>query len=176
LALLPVTEKLPSIHPLLAAYARTLSSKELLEKLAGILAALANQANHQMDKTGSPRWFLPLHPHVLSTANFAEEARIKDAGSLLGNLDYYLSRIADHKGARAASERALKIVEAAYGPDDSNVAIYVNNLGGVLQDLGDLEGAKAAYERALKIDEAVYGLDHPNVARDVNNLGGCCKP
>ena len=48
-------------------------------------------------------------------------------------------------------ERALKIDEAAFGPDHPNVAIDVNNLGGVMQDLGDLAGARVMYERALEI-------------------------
>jgi tetratricopeptide (TPR) repeat protein len=171
LALLPVTEKLPSIHPLLAAYARTLSSKELLEKLAGKLAVLAKQANDQVNQTGSLAWFVPLRPHVRAVADYGEADRSTDAAILLNELGVYLRNIADYKSAKTAYERALKIDEAVYGLDHSDVAIDVNNLGVVLLDLGDLAGAKAAYERALKIDEAVYGPDHPKVAIRVNNLG-----
>ena len=69
------------------------------------------------------------------------------------------------------NERALKIVEAAYGPDDPVMAAVVNNLGLVLKDMDDLAGAKAHYKRALKIDEAAYGPDHPEVAADLTNLG-----
>jgi Tfp pilus assembly protein PilF len=82
----------------------------------------------------------------------------------------------DLAGARASFERALRIDEAAFGPDHPNVAIRVNNLGGVQWDMGDLEGARASFERALRIDEAAFGLGdedahHPNVAIRVNNLG-----
>jgi tetratricopeptide (TPR) repeat protein len=171
LGLLPNTDKLPTIHPLLAAYARTLSSKELLEKLADKLAVLARRANDQMDQTGSPGWFVPLRPHVLSTADFAEKADVSDAAHLLGNLGYYLRTIADYQGAKDAFERALKIEEATYGPDHPDVAVGVNNLGKVLHDQGDLAGAKAAFERALKIAKAAYGPDHPDVGVYASNLG-----
>ena len=173
LGLMPSENGLPGIHPLLAAYARTLagSSNELLEKLADKLAGLAKQANDQMDQTGSPGWFVPLRSHVLTAGGFAEEAGVQAAANLWGNLDYYLSRVADYQGAKDASEKSLRISEATYGPDHPNVAIDVNNLGSVLKELGDLAGARAAFERALKIDEATYGPDHPNVAIDVNNLG-----
>ena len=68
-----------------------------------------------------------------------------------------LQDLGDHAGAVAAYERAIKIGEAAFGPDHPKVAIRVNNLGGVLQDLGDHAGAKTAFERSLKIDETAFG-------------------
>jgi tetratricopeptide (TPR) repeat protein len=171
LGLLPLMDELPIIHPLLAAHARSLSTKELLEQLVDTLAMLAGEANYQIDQTGSLGWFVPLRSHVLSVAEFVEAASIQGASNLFGNFGYYFHEIADYNGAKAAYERALKIDEANYGPDHPKVAIRVSALGLVLRDLGDFEGAKAALERALKIDEATYGLDHPDVARDVNNLG-----
>jgi tetratricopeptide (TPR) repeat protein len=173
IGLLPAINGRPSIHPLLAAYARTLAavSKELLEKLADKLVGLAKQANDQVDQSGSLIWFVPLRPHILSAAAFAEAAEAKDAAILLGHLGYYLLKIADYQGAKFANERALKITEAVHGQNHPEVAMLVNNLGMVLQALGDLAGAKAAFERALKITEAVHGQNHPEVARVVNNLG-----
>jgi tetratricopeptide (TPR) repeat protein len=168
---------LPAIHPLLAEYARLLaaSAEGLLEKLSSQLARLAREANDRMDQTGSLAPFAPLRAHILSTAAFAEIKDIQAAASLLGSTGYYLRRIADFQGARAAYERALKIDEAAFGPDHPKVAIRVNNLGSVLRDLGDLAGARAAFERALKIAEAAFGPDHPKVAIRVNNLGVVLK-
>ena len=108
-----------------------------------------------------------------SVAEKAEIAQIEKAGELWNSLGYYIRDLADYAGAKAAFERAIKIDEAAFGPDHPNVAIRVNNLGSVLKDLGDHAGPKAAYERALKIDEAAFGPDHPNVAIDVlrNKVG-----
>jgi tetratricopeptide (TPR) repeat protein len=177
LGLLADVDGLPAIHPLLAAYARTAagSSEGLLEKLANRLAGIARQANDQADQSGSLKWFVPLHPHVFAAAEFAEAAGVQDAAKLLGNLGYYLRKIADYPGAKAADERALRNREQVFGQDHPDVALSLNNLGLVLRDLGDLAGAKASFERALRIGEASYGPDHPNVAIRVNNLGGVLK-
>jgi len=163
---------LPSIHPLLAAFARSTSKeKDPLEKLAHKLAGLARQANDQVDQTGNLQWFAPFRLHVLSVGEFSEKEKLQDAASLFGNLGNYLRTIADYVSAKFAHERALKIREAMFGSNHENVALSLNNLGSVLQALGDLNGAKINYERALKIDEAAFGPGHPNVATDVNNLG-----
>ncbi len=63
---------------------------------------------------------------------------------LVNNLGGVMQAQGDLVGARAAYERALKIDEAAFGPDHPKVAIRVNNLGSVMQDQGDLVGARAA--------------------------------
>jgi tetratricopeptide (TPR) repeat protein len=166
----------PAMHPLLAEFARLAAQEKKgkekpLEKIAHSLAVLARQANDQIDQTGRLDWFDPLRAHLLPMAEHAEAAGLEVAASLLGSLGYYLEKVADYQGAKAAYERALKSDEKTYGPDHPTVAIRVNNLGSVLKDLGDLAGAKAAYERALKIWEANLGPDHPQVATGVNNLG-----
>ena len=157
---------LPTIHPLLADYARTLASenKEILEKLANGLEKFANEAN----QTGLPSRFLPLRPHMPIVASFAEEANAQDAGRLWNNYGYHLNNmVADYSSARMAYERALKIE-----PDN---AAYINNLGGAMEAQGDLDSARTMFEHALKIDEAMFGHDHPNVASDINNLGMVMK-
>ena len=172
----------PTIHPLLAEYARALPplpSPEVgrgeragewgegLSELADTLATMTYQA---LD-TGLPERFQPLRPHARAVAEWAEEAGVEKAGTLWNNLGYHLKMVADYAGARASLERALRIDEAAFGPHHPNVATDVNNLGSVQQAQGDLEGARASLERALRIDEAAFGPHHPNVAIDVNNLG-----
>jgi tetratricopeptide (TPR) repeat protein len=114
-----------------------------------------------------------LLPHALLATQYAEMVEVAPyaTGRLLNQMGLYFRYRAQFEEALAAYERALRIDEAAYGPDHPTVAIRINNLGRVLQDLGDLEGAKAAYERALRIDEATYGWDHAYVATAVNNLG-----
>jgi tetratricopeptide (TPR) repeat protein len=104
--------------------------------------------------------------HLKDTA-----AETQPAARLLNQLGIYLQYRAELSPARACFERALRIDEAAYGPDHPKVAIDTNNIGGVLREQGDLNGARACYERALRIDEAAYGPDHPEVAIDTNNLG-----
>ena len=165
----------PTLHPLLAEYARTAPAADVagdeaeaqLPALAGALATLTYQAI----ETGLPDRFAPLRPHAVAVAATAQAVELESAGALWNNLGYHLNMVADYGGARAAYERALAIDEAVFGPDHPKVAIRVNNLGMVLQDLGELGEARAAFERALAIDEAAFGPDHPDVAIDVNNLG-----
>ncbi len=172
----------PAIHPLLAEFARALAPStpsgqppraagEEMGAVATTLADLAGETTARIDQTGDYTLFAPLLPHVRAVAGHAEAAGLEVAGRLWNTLGYHLHHIADYAGARGCLERALRIDEAAFGPDHPNVATVVNNLGRVLQDLGDLSGARGCLERALRIDEAAFGPDHPNVARDVNNLG-----
>ena len=83
-----------------------------------------------------------------------------------------LQALGDLNGARAASERALAIDEATYGPDHPSVATRLSNLGAVLQDLGDLNGARTAFWRALRILEQSLPPGHPHIERVRRNLQG----
>ena len=162
----------PAIHPLLAEFSRHLDDKNAnLTALSEKLADIAVERNREVQQTANYALYTSILPHVRSVAKNAEIAQIEQAGTLWNEVGFYIKDLADYAGAKAAFERALKIDEAAFGPDHPNVAIRVNNLGGVLKDLGDYAGAKAAFERALKIDEAAFGPDHPKVAIRVNNLG-----
>jgi tetratricopeptide (TPR) repeat protein len=80
--------------------------------------------------------------HALASAEYAE--RIGGASDttsrLLNQVALYLNTRAQFAEAKALLERALKIAEAAYGPNHPNVAIKINNLGLVLKELGDLAG------------------------------------
>jgi tetratricopeptide (TPR) repeat protein len=92
--------------------------------------------------------------------------------SRVNNLGSVLRDLGDLAGARAHLERALRIDEAAYGPNHPTVAFEGNNLGYVLWELGDLAGARTYYERALRIFAAAYGPDHPNTRIVADNLAG----
>jgi tetratricopeptide (TPR) repeat protein len=154
-------EDQPTIHPLLAEYARGLAKekKEIIENLANVLGTISKEAG----KTGLPSHFAPIRSHMPVTASYAEETGLQDAGTLWNNYGYYLAMIADYSVARIAYERALKI--------KSEDATYVSNLASVYYQQGNFEGARALFERALKIFEKQYGEEHPNVAVLVNNLG-----
>jgi len=81
-----------------------------------------------------------------------------------------LHALGDLAGARAAYERALRILEASLGLEHPNVAVTVNNLGRVLKDQGDLAGARAAFERALRILERFLPPEHPHIRIVRKNL------
>jgi len=168
LGLLIASDDLTTIHPLSAAFARIADKdNEQLSKVSDTIFSLSASAN----QSGLPLQMQPYQQHARACGEFAEKAALEIAGSLWNEFGYSLWQIADHAGAQAAYERAIKISEAAFGPDHPQVATFVNNLGLVLQVLGDLQGAQAAFERALKIDETAFGPDHPSVAIRVNNLG-----
>lgn len=114
-----------------------------------------------------------LLPHALAAAEFSEEVQLapEATGRLLNQTGLYYRGRARYAEAKQSYERAIRIGEAAFGPDDPVIATRVNNLGLVLQDLGDLAGARECHERALRIGGATLGSDHPTVAIYVNNLG-----
>jgi tetratricopeptide (TPR) repeat protein len=161
----------PTIHPLLAEYARNLVSEPVLSDLASVLSPLTYQSH----ETGLPDCFTPLRPHVEQVAVAAEAAGLEDAGVLWNNLGGVLQALGDLAGAQGAFERALAIWQEVYGEEHPRVATGTNNLGSVLQAQGDLAGARAAYERALYILEcSQLPPEHPNikiVRRNLESLG-----
>lgn len=80
----------------------------------------------------------------------------RDRGILLKDLG-------DLKGAQKEFDRTLEINLAAYGPENPEVAVNLNNLGYLLKDKGDMDGAQAYFEPALKINDAAYGANHMSV-------------
>ena len=114
-----------------------------------------------------------LAPHALAAAGHAEGLNVSPevTAILLNKLGGYLRGRAELNAAHGTRVRALRIAEAAFGPDHQNVAVFVSDLGSVLQDKGDFSGAQAHFERALKIAEKVLSSNHPHLADYSNNLG-----
>ncbi|HTR14211.1 MAG TPA: tetratricopeptide repeat protein [Roseiarcus sp.] len=93
------------------------------------------------------------------------------ASYLLDRLaSYRYAVLAAYSEARPLLERALAIVERAYGLEHPETATSLNNLAAVFRDLGDLAAARPLHERALAIREKARGSDHPDVAQSLNNL------
>ncbi|MGD8727718.1 MAG: CHAT domain-containing tetratricopeptide repeat protein, partial [Gemmatimonadales bacterium] len=89
------------------------------------------------------------------------------------------SRLTDRAGlylsedpARSLSdyERALRIWEAAHGPEHLDVAMGHSNVGAALDRLGRNEEAERHYERAVTIAEKLRGPVHKDVAFYLKNL------
>jgi len=170
--LTPGADGAVTLHRLLARFVQqTAPDAGAFDAVAETLGDEASRIN----RAGLPAPLRAWVGHLRHAAETADSTSSSRAGQLFNSLGYHLQMEADYAGARAAYERALRIDEAAFGPDHPEVAIRVNNLGSVLDSMGDYAGARAAYARALRIDEAAFGPDHPNVARDVNNLGGVLK-
>lgn len=60
-------------------------------------------------------------------------------------------------------ERALAIVEAAYGDNDVRLVPFLYQIAEAQLDMGELDSAKKSYERALAIQEGAYGKDDPRL-------------
>ena len=166
----------PLLHRLLRDFAR-LKKPDGLDQGKAITAVgecLDDFANREND-SGLPQHLARERAHLHEVASQAEHLDQDLAARLHNNLGFNGRVLALFQEARADYEQALRVAEAALGPEHPRVAIYVNNLGGLLKQLGDLAGARANYERALKIDEAVYGRDDPNVAIRINNLGAILR-
>ena len=163
-----------SVHRLVQAVTRERLAQEARKLWAAAAARSVNRA-FPLESYDVRTWPVcsRLLPHALAAADHAEPLKVAadETGRLLNQAGLYLRGRAEFARARACFERALKIDEAAYGPEHPNVAASVNNLGLVLRDQGELAGARACFERALKAAEAAYGPEHPNVATVVNNLG-----
>jgi tetratricopeptide (TPR) repeat protein len=163
-----------SVHRLVQAVTRERMVEDARKLWAAAAARFVNRA-FPIDSGDVRTWpaCSRLLAHALAAADHSEPLGVApdQTARLLNQAGVYLVGRAEFARARACFERALKIAEAAYGPNHPAVATDVNNLGSVLHDMGDLAGARACFERALKIDEAAYGPDDPNVAIRVNNLG-----
>jgi tetratricopeptide (TPR) repeat protein len=68
--------------------------------------------------------------------------------------------LAEHRAALPLAQRALRIDEAAHGPDDPYVSFDLIALATVHHDLGDPATALPHIRRALRIREAHYPPDH----------------
>lgn len=96
------------------------------------------------------------HPDVVDAL-----VNLGAAQSDLGRLDLSHERYVE----------ALRILEAAYGPDDIRSSWLHNNIGAVLLERGELASAKASVERALALRIEYFGDAHPVVASCQYNLG-----
>src|SRR6266545_1930185 len=118
---------------------------------------LANPANRMALELARAAWpdepALPaawprcgqLLPHALAAAEHAEELAVarEATGSLLNLVGVYLRGRAELTAARATLERALAVLEVAFGPEHPQVARTLGELGIVLRRLGDFPQARA---------------------------------
>jgi len=165
-----------SVHRLVQLVARERLSEDERKKWAESAVGVVNQAFPlRSDDVRTWESCERLLQHALTAAEFGERLKVAPGatGRLLNQSGLYFRGRARYAEAREALERALRIDEAAFGPD--HVAVYVNNLGLVLQDLDELAEARQCFERALQLQAAAFGPDHPSVAIDLNNLGSVLR-
>ena len=105
-----------------------------------------------------------------------EEAEARRSDNLAAKTLDRLAELFYEQGRYAEAEpllrRALKILESAFGPERSQVAVGANHLGHVQQARGQLAEAEALYARSLAINEKEFGPVHPRIAYDLASLAG----
>jgi tetratricopeptide (TPR) repeat protein len=68
------------------------------------------------------------------------------------------------------AERAVEVAKRARGPEHSETADALNNLGLVFQKIGDYARAVPQFQEALRIRQKILGEDHPDTAASLNDL------
>jgi hypothetical protein len=79
----------------------------------------------------------------------------------LNRVGQALAALGPAEEALPLHQRALRIDEAALGPDHPDVAADLNHLGLALAALGRAAEALPLHQRPLLIHEAALGPDHP---------------
>src|SRR5262249_11109228 len=164
------------LHRLLRQFARSQKTPGIEQEAVALRVweCLAEFADKEVN-TGLPQELTRERAHLREAATDAERSNPKLAAALYHWLGRHGGMLALMLEARADRERALKIGEEAYGPEDPTVAVYASSISVILQIQGDLTGALEYAKRALKIGEQVYGPDHPDVAIYANNMGQILK-
>lgn len=172
-SLLTVADDSLSVHRLVQAVARDRLSEEEQKRWAEAAVQHVNDAFPQ-ESQDVRTWdeCSALLPHALAAAGHSERLEVapEPTSRLLNQAGLYLIGRAEFSEAKSVHERALEIDEKVYGPDHTEVATDVNNLGVVLQDLGDIEGARNNLERSLEIFQHFLGEDHPKTKLVRENL------
>jgi tetratricopeptide (TPR) repeat protein len=170
LGLLKKNDPGPSLHPLLAEFARAQDKSRDHSVLPALAKSLHQVANRALDSR-QPARYEPLQAHLQSVATAAEKAGVGEAAILWSRLGHGLRISAQYPRSKVAFERALAADVAVAGEESSQAARDWNNLGEVHRLLGDLDQARRCCEQALHIDEKILGLEHPYVAIACGTLG-----
>ena len=118
-----------SIHPLLAQFALKLDiDHKLLKEFSDALGEIAARTNKEEAQSGVYSLFTPILPHVRNVAEHSEKQGLDAAGLLWNELGVHIKILADYAGAKAAYERALKILEKFLPPNHPSIKIVRGNL------------------------------------------------
>jgi tetratricopeptide (TPR) repeat protein/predicted Ser/Thr protein kinase len=122
---------------------------------------------HQADHAAA----LALRPRVTAILERAKNPPALEAGLLeaVGKVEV---EAADYAAATRDLERALALVEQAYGKDDLHATEILRALGNISVLTDDAGAAIPRFERALAIERAGQGDDHPDVAAALEALAG----
>ncbi len=109
--------------------------------------------------------------HRLTALAAAQTREDAESGHICDNAASVLQDLGEYEKALAFFEKAVKLKEAALGPEHRDTATSYNNIALLYYDMGDYDKALESYDKALKITEAVLGPAHPSTAATYDNLG-----
>ncbi len=113
------------LHRLLAAFVTSLGLAD--DVLVAVEQAVGNEAS-RINASGLPRPLLAWRAHLSWLAVAAEARQSENAAWLWNEFGYHLRMTGDYAGARAAYERALRILEQTLGPDHPNTQTVRHSL------------------------------------------------
>ncbi|MGH9509033.1 MAG: WD40 repeat domain-containing protein, partial [Terriglobales bacterium] len=73
--------------------------------------------------------------------------------------------------ALPVAERALKVAEQTFGPEDTKVATSLNSLASIYDSLKKFDAALPLAKRAVALQEKLLGPEHADVGNALNTLG-----
>jgi CHAT domain-containing protein/tetratricopeptide (TPR) repeat protein len=76
----------------------------------------------------------------------------------------------EYAKAMEVAAEAVRVAEAAFGPNDAKLAEALNNLAVMHEELGEYADAEPLFQRSIAVHEKAQGPNHPDVAMAVNNL------
>jgi tetratricopeptide (TPR) repeat protein len=168
----PATGEEISIHRVLQAVTRQGLSKE--DRMASLNSAWARiEASLPDPEWNEAGWRLweRLAPHVRVLLDHVEGTPIEvAAASTMNRYGAWLYYRAQYTETEPLSERALTIVENAFGPEHPGIVQSLNNLAVIYRDQGRYAEAEPLFERAVAIQVKALGPEHPDVADSLNNL------
>ncbi len=145
----------PSMHPLLAEFARRRDREAAESSLPGLVKSLSELAG-KANNSGFPQQFLPFLTHVRAAAGAAREAgQLEEPARLWNNLGYHFDMVGEYAAARPYYEQALAIRREALGEKHPDTANSLNNLGFLLKAMGETAAARPYLEQALEIYRAI---------------------
>jgi len=100
-----------------------------------------------------------------------DEPEGMSAAMVRGNLAIVLQSQGRYAEAVDEQRAVIRVLEAAIGADNPEVASARSNLGGSLGGQGDYEAAEAEFRAALALQLKALAGDHPLVAATRKNLG-----
>jgi tetratricopeptide (TPR) repeat protein len=164
----------PSIHPLLAEFARRLdeqtAAKDGPRALTRITVALIHRGEAAL-LSRLPADIAPYLPHVLSAVERVGAVYPLGAAVLLNMLGSIFYIRGDYAAARPAFERAIEIYATLPGDRRSQMATTYHNLGLLLRTISDLSGAYHYFEQSLALKGEIEDEQDADMAPTLASIG-----